>query len=146
MFYWRDFARLWGIKIAHCQFTNVHQWNPSGSHHTLIVSFACCPSTNHFPLSLIPLLLRQNKALEHLQTTSEKGQHCWSTRAKCSRWKNSKHGNGHRWNTHTNRLRFETRATLLTLISISWCHYMRAHNLPDELHTTIARWMHVECT
>ena len=33
MFFWRGFARLRGRKIAHCQFTKVHQWNPSESRH-----------------------------------------------------------------------------------------------------------------
>ena len=28
MFFWRSFARLQGRKMAHCQFTKVHQWNP----------------------------------------------------------------------------------------------------------------------
>ena len=33
MFFWRGFARLWEGKIALCQFTKVHQWNPSESRH-----------------------------------------------------------------------------------------------------------------
>ena len=62
MIFWRVFERLRGRKIAHCQFTTFHQWNPS-----LIVSFVRCRSTSRFPLSRTPLLLRQNNALEDFQ-------------------------------------------------------------------------------
>ena len=62
MFWWRGFTRLRGGKMMHCQFARVHKWNPFESR-----------STNcFFPLFPTPLLPVANKALEHLQKTSEK--------------------------------------------------------------------------
>ena len=69
-FFGRVFAPLRGI--AHCQFYKSSSmksiWEPQ-----LIVSFVRCRSINHFPLCLNnPAFTEANKALEHLQKSSEK--------------------------------------------------------------------------
>ena len=45
MFLWKRFACLRGRKMAHCQFTKVHQWNPSGSRHWSFPSLAAAQQT-----------------------------------------------------------------------------------------------------
>ena len=62
----------------------VHQWNPSESRHW---SFPSRSLSLNKPFSFIsgPGFTEANKALEHLQKTSENGQYCQRTRTK-KRW------------------------------------------------------------
>ena len=71
MFFWRGFARVRGRKTAHSQFTKVHQWNPSESRHWSFLSRSL-PLNKPFSFISNPAFTEANKALEHLQKTSEK--------------------------------------------------------------------------
>ena len=96
MFFWRGLARLRGRKIAFCQYTKVRQWNPSKSRHWSFPSRSL-PLNKPFSFVSGPAFTEANKALEHLQKTSENGQYCQGTRTKklhvrnqlpMNRWRN----------------------------------------------------------
>ena len=71
MFFGRVFARLRGILMAHCQFTKAHQRNPSESRQWSFPSLAAALSKRFSTIS-DSTFKEANKALEHLQKTSEK--------------------------------------------------------------------------
>ena len=83
MFFGRVFARLRGIKMAHCQFTKVHQWNDwNPSRRAAIDRFLrSLPLNKPFSTISDPAFTEANKALEHLQKPQKNRQHCRPNRA-----------------------------------------------------------------
>ena len=83
MFFGRVFARLRGIKMAHCQFTKVHQWNDwNPSRRAAIDRFLrSLPLNKPFLTISDPAFTEANKALEHLQKPQKNRQHCRPNRA-----------------------------------------------------------------
>ena len=81
MFSEEFFARLRGIKMAHCQFTKVHQWNPPESRHSLFSSLAAAQQiVIHYLWSRI-YWLRLIKHKSICKRPQKNRQHCRPNRA-----------------------------------------------------------------